>query len=250
VAFSDHVTVTTSAKTSGDPGVWEHVEVRVVGVDACRQGWVGVLLTDGRFAGAVVAVTLTELIDSMPDVRVVGVDMPLGLVDQGWRDADDAAAAVLGPRRSSLFRVPPGPVWEELDFAAANARCRELTGAGMSAQAWGLRSKLREANQLRRRWPGLLREVHPEVSFRHLAGAPLPYAKSSWNGQALRRALLRDHGIELPDDLAAAGRTAPDDVLDAAVAAWSAHRVATGSAVSYPDPPQRTGSREEIAIWA
>ncbi|MBL0886399.1 DUF429 domain-containing protein [Myceligenerans indicum] len=31
----------------------------------------------------------------------------------------------------------------------------------------------------------------------------------------------------------------PDDVLDAAVACWSARRVAAGDAVRYPDPPQR-----------
>jgi predicted RNase H-like nuclease len=39
-------------------------------------------------------------------------------------------------------------------------------------------------------------------------------------------------------------------VLDAAAAAWSAHRIATGCAVSYPDPPQRTDDGDEIAIWA
>jgi predicted RNase H-like nuclease len=222
----------------------------VLGVDACRQGWVGVLLTDGRFAGARMAVRLAELTEGVQEVRVVGVDMPLGLVERGWRDADTAAAAVLGPRRSSLFRVPPAAVWQEADFAAATARCRELTGVGMSQQAWGLRTKLREANECRHHRPGLLYEVHPEVSFRHLAGAPLPYAKTCWNGQALRRRLLRDHGIEVPDDLGAAGRAAPDDVLDAAVAAWSAQRIATGRAVSHPDPPQRTASGDDIAIWA
>ncbi len=224
--------------------------MRVVGVDACKRGWVAVVLADGRFAGAHLMATLAELLDSVQDVRVAGVDMPLGLVDHGWRDADAAAVAVLGPRRSSLFRVPPRPVWDEPDFAAANTRCRELTGVGMSRQAWGLGVKLREANDCRGRHSGLLYEVHPEVSFRHLSGSPLPYAKTTWNGQALRRTLLRDHGVVLPDDLGVAGRAAPDDVLDAAVAAWSAHRIAIGTAVSYPDPPQATDDGDRIAIWA
>jgi predicted RNase H-like nuclease len=224
--------------------------VSVVGVDACKHGWVAVVLVDGRFAGADLASTLEELIGRSPVAQVVAVDMPLGLVGDGWRDADAAAAAVLGPRRSSLFRVPPRPVWDEPDFAAANARCRELTGVGMSRQAWGLGVKLREANDCRRRHTGLLYEVHPEVSFRHLSGGPLPYAKTTWNGQALRRNLLREHGIVVPDDLGAAGLAAPDDVLDAAVASWSAHRIATGVAVSYPDPPQATEDGDRIAIWA
>jgi predicted RNase H-like nuclease len=229
---------------------WEHERVRVVGVDACKRGWVGILLIDGAFAATHLAPTLAELIGSVQDVRVVAVDMPLGLVETGWRQADVAAVAVLGPRRSSLFRVPPRPVWQQPDFAAANRRCRELTGAGMSAQAWGLRTKLLDANDCHRQHPDLTYEVHPEVSFRHLAGAPLPYGKTTWNGQAIRRTLLRDRGIVVPDDLGVAGRAAPDDVLDAAVAAWSAHRVATGQAVSYPDPPQRTQTEAEIAIWA
>lgn len=224
--------------------------MRVAGVDACKRGWVAVVLADGRFAGGHLTPTLAELLDSVQDVRVVGVDMPLGLVDHGWRDADAAAVTMLGPRRSSLFRVPPRPVWDAPDFTAANARCRELTGVGMSRQAWGLGVKLREANDCRRQRPGFLYEVHPEVSFRHLSGCPLPYAKTTWNGQALRRTLLRDHGVVLPDDLGAAGRAATDDVLDAAVAAWSAHRIATAAAVSYPDPPQATGDGDRIAIWA
>jgi predicted RNase H-like nuclease len=230
--------------------MWDRGRVTVVGVDACKLGWVGIVFIDGAFTAAHLTPTLDKLITSVPDARVVAVDMPLGLVADGWRAADDAALAVLGPRRSSLFRVPPRPVWEQADFAAANARCRDLTGAGMSAQAWGLRTKLLEADDCHHKRPDLLYEVHPEVSFRHLAGAPLAYGKTTWNGQAVRRTLLHDHGIAIPDDLGAAGRAAPDDVLDAAVAAWSAHRVATGRATSYPDPPQRSDSGTAIAIWA
>lgn len=224
--------------------------MRVLGVDACRSGWVGVELVDGRFAAARLAPDLAALLDATPGVRAVGVDMPLGLVGTGWREADTAAAVVLGPRRASLFRVPPALVWQEPDYASANRRCRELTGAGMSRQAWGLRVKLREAESCERRWPGLLYEVHPEVSFRHLGGAPMAYAKTTWNGQAARRTVLAAHGVVVPDGIGAAGRAAPDDVLDAAAAAWSAHRITTGRAVSYPDPPQRSASGQEIAIWA
>jgi len=39
--------------------------------------------------------------------------------------------------------------------------------------------------------------VHPEVSFRVMAGASLPYAKTSWAGQMRRRALLHTSGIML-----------------------------------------------------
>lgn len=224
--------------------------MHVLGVDACRYGWVAAELDRGSFVAAHLAPTLTELIDRVPAARVVGVDMPLGLLDEGWREADLAAAAVLGPRRSSLFRIAPRAVWEEPDFPAANRRCRELTGGGLTRQAWALRRKLREADGCRRHRPERLYEVHPEVSFRHLAGAPLRHPKTTSDGLTVRRGLLRAHGIAVPDQVGEPGQAAPDDVLDAAAAAWSAHRVATGQAVSYPDPPQLTHTGDRIAIWA
>ena len=49
-----------------------------------------------------------------------------------------------------------------------------------------------------------------------------------------RRAALAGAGIVLPDDLGAGGNVPPDDVLDAAGAAWSAGRIASGSAESLP----------------
>jgi predicted RNase H-like nuclease len=98
------------------------------------------------------------------------------------------------------------------------------------------------------RHPGLLFEAHPEVSFRTMAGEPLAHAKKTWAGQARRRELLAKQGIVLPDSLGPAGQAPPDDVLDAAAVAWTAHRMATGTAGSYPDPPEiQDGAR--IAIW-
>ena len=60
----------------------------VLGVDACPGGWVGVELRDVRFAGAHVGTRLNELIGKVSDAAIIGVDMPLGLLDSGERDAD------------------------------------------------------------------------------------------------------------------------------------------------------------------
>jgi predicted RNase H-like nuclease len=90
-------------------------------------------------------------------------------------------------------------------------------------------------------------EVHPEVSFAALAGRPLQNSKRSWNGQMERRRLLASAGIELPDELTA-GDAAADDVLDAAIAAWSAARKDRGEAATVPaEPPVQDGRR--VAIW-
>ncbi|TJZ54108.1 DUF429 domain-containing protein [Streptomyces piniterrae] len=227
--------------------------VTVLGVDACPAGWLAVRLHDGRFAEARVVATLRSLLAGAAagSVAVVAVDMPLGLLDAGWRRADTEAAALLGPLRSSVFRVPPRAVWQEEEYDGARIRCRELTGAGLSRQTWGLASKLREANACLAEPGGdRLYEVHPEVSFRALAGGTaLLSRKKSWAGQMARRSLLAAAGIVLPDDLGDAGRTPPDDVLDAAAAAWTAHRIARGRAHSLPDPPEHDAGGRPVAIW-
>ncbi|MEV4720279.1 DUF429 domain-containing protein [Micromonospora noduli] len=222
-------------------------ELRVLGVDACKDGWVAVELHDELFADAHIAPNLTALLAEREDIEVVGLDMPLGLAEAGWRQADVAAAAALGAARSTVFRVPPRPVWLEEEYESAVKRCREVTGQGFSMQAWALRTKLLEANAHRDR--DRVYEVHPEVSFRGIAqGLPLA-PKKTWQGQMQRRDLLLGVGIAVPGDLGAAGRAAPDDVLDAAAAAWSAHRIATGHAMSYPDPPEEDAAGGTIAIW-
>jgi predicted RNase H-like nuclease len=40
-----------------------------------------------------------------------------------------------------------------------------------------------------------------------------------------------------------------DDVLDAAAGAWTAQRVAGGSAQRRPDPPEILGDGSACAIW-
>jgi predicted RNase H-like nuclease len=227
--------------------------VRVTGVDACRGGWVAVSLQvtppETRSAVTVTAgVSLAALLAPERDAAgttVTGIDMPLGLLETGWREADRAARGLLGPRRSSVFAIPPRAVWAETSYRAANQRCRELTGQGFSIQAWGLRAKLLEANQYRETCGHPLYEVHPELAFSALAGAPLPASKHTSAGRDLRRELLARAGIEIP-----AGRTAAPlaDILDAAAVAWSARRIAAGQAVTIPSVPQRDGQGREISI--
>ncbi|MGO8885616.1 MAG: DUF429 domain-containing protein [Streptosporangiaceae bacterium] len=226
--------------------------MRVVGVDACRSGWVGVTLDDGRVAGTQVAADLTDIVRGCRDAVVIGVDMPLGLVKAGWRRAGALAKLRLGAVRSRVFMVPPRAAWDAASHAEAVAICRQRTDppAGFSIQAWQLKPKLRQAGRLREQMPGLLYEVHPEISFAELnGGPPIMAGKKTWNGQLTRRALLAAASVHLPDDLPGAGAVPPDDILDAAAAAWSAARIARGHGCSLPDPPQPDHAGQPTAIW-
>jgi predicted RNase H-like nuclease len=233
--------------------------MRVAGVDACRRGWVAVWLATGPSAvtvsvgpclGAVLAPDAVLARDAVlaPDsdvTTIVGIDMPLGLLETGWREADRAARGLLGPRRSSVFAIPPRAVWAEDSYAAANQRCRALTGQGFSAQAWGLRAKLLEADQYRQTCEHPLYEVHPELAFGAMAGAPLAASKHTGPGRDERRRLLARAGLKIPPGTPAA---LIGDVLDAAAVAWSARRIAAGQAVTLPAVPQHDGQGCEIAI--
>ena len=227
---------------------------RVTGVDAGRRGWVAVsLAAPSRPAGRlVVTVTVAASLGlllapelDLPGTTVVGIDMPLGLLETGWREADRAARNLLGPRRSSVFAIPPRAVWSETGYPAANRRCRELTGQGLSAQAWGLRARLLEANQYRQACGHQLYEVHPELAFGAMAGAPLTASKHTGPGREQRRRLLAQCGIEIP---AGTPATLIGDVLDAAAVAWSARRIVAGQAVTVPAIPQHDDQGAEIAI--
>lgn len=221
----------------------------VLGIDACgKQGWTGIRLTDGAYAGSLVDVRLDALIGRAAGVEAIAVDMPLGLVETGWRAADLEARVLLRVRRSSVFLVPPRPAWLEPDYVAAGDRCHELTGRRLSRQVWALAPKLLEARAC---WLAdhRIHEVHPEVSFRALAGGvPLAYPKKTWRGQNVRRDLLAAAGLVLPDELGEADRVPVDDVLDAAAAAWSAHRIALGTAGRIPEVPEVDAEGRVIEI--
>ena len=220
---------------------------RVLGVDSAGGvGWVGIRLADGRFDGAHVG-TLRDVVDWSEPVDVIGVDIPIGNVGGGARRADAEARRSIGPRASSVFAAPPALVLDAVSYEEAN---RILAAQGvprLSRQAWALVPKMVEAAAIAEA-DERVHEVHPEVSFRELAGEPLRWSKKTWNGFQLRRSLLAGAGIGLPDTLPEIDGVAVDDVVDAAAAAWSARRIAAGSARSIPNPPEHSGGRE-VAIW-
>ena len=204
--------------------------MRIVGgLDGWKQGWIAVELGDGRFRQAFASPTLAEALARLGQCTVVGIDMPIGFPSGDVRPADVAARTMVGARRSSVFLVPPRTVIAAPTYAAARARAVRVWGRGLSAQTYALRNKILEVEE-QGKSDGRLIEVHPEVSYRALSGRPLPYGKRTWNGLHLRIGLLGSAGIAVPDFLDEAGRVPADDVLDAAVVAWSADRYANGRA--------------------
>jgi predicted RNase H-like nuclease len=117
---------------------------RVLGVDACKAGWVGIALSGGTIT-AYTAAHIDKLVAAAQadgPVDVVAIDMPIGLPDDGTRRADGLARVAVGPRRSSVFITPVRAALDAPDHAAAIAINQQATGAGVSA---GLRAPAQTA---------------------------------------------------------------------------------------------------------
>jgi predicted RNase H-like nuclease len=226
----------------------------VLGVDGCRSGWVGVVLAPERSVVGVLGATIGTLVDAAcataGPVEAVGIDMPIHPPEARSRPADLAARAHLGRKASSIFLTPARPVLAAASYAEACAVARALDGRAVSRQAWALRGKILEVGAWLPTAPCPVYEVHPEVSFSLLTGAPIIAGKRTAAGLAARRQALESVGIAVPTNLADARGVAADDVLDAAVVAWSTRRVAAGQARSFPDPPEVSADGRVAAIWA
>jgi predicted RNase H-like nuclease len=207
--------------------------VDVLGVDGTKKGWVAIALEQGRFAGDWLLPIDTKF-EEFADAQVIAVDVPIGC---GPRKADAAARKRLKGAASTMFTTPARHLLET-PFRP---------GLGVSAQSHALGERILRVTDLARS-DGRLYEVHPEISFLEMnGGRPLGHRKKSAAGAMKRMELLRQQGIDITN-LGEAGSAPLDDVLDAAAAAWTAHRILTGAAKSLPDPPESLEGLS-VAIW-
>ena len=225
----------------------------VVGVDGCKTGWIAVALPDGKDPQAHHLPTIHALELLAPGAEAVAIDIPIGLPTGRPRSADLLARKLLGARRSSVFLAPVRDAIEARTHALATQAAVARTGVGISRQAYALGRKILEVERWLPSAPCPVYEVHPEVSFALLLGAPARASKKTWAGMVERRSALEAAGIHLDrisEGSGAAARASVDDMLDAAVAAWSAARIARGAARSFPDPPEVDAAGNAVAIWA
>jgi predicted RNase H-like nuclease len=228
----------------------------VAGIDGVGPRWVAAIVTfhaepagpghdpDRRWAPAGVewrVGTAAEVLDLARTCEAVAMDVPIGFVRRGPRSSETEARTLLGRDRSSVFPTPPVPAWTVARTlgvsrgarAMAQEASRQAGGSGISAQAWGIAPKILEVEDAIRSLPpgaaARVVETHPETAFRVLGEGPWP-GKRSAAGVARR---LRRLGVDLPglDDTGLTG-VPVDDAVDALAAAWTAARVAEGTAVT------------------
>lgn len=231
-----------------------------LGLDGCRGGWAGVMADLNGIEPPRVAL-FARFADALDTgAQIIAVDMPIGLPERpapdgrGGRACEQAARAMLGARRSSIFPTPLRAAVEGRTRAEADALSRAAGGAGVAAQSFALFAKIREIDAaMTAMLEGCVFETHPETIIAALTGAPALHGKKTPEGRAERLALMAAHGLapDLFEPHPFSKRlAAPDDLVDAGLCLLTARRIAAGSAVCLPQDPPRDARGLRMAIWA
>lgn len=261
-------TVTAMNPTKDD--IW------LAGVDGCPGAWLAVFARpDGVILPPRVVKHFADIVLGEERPAIIAVDMPIGLPERspaGGRLAEREARALLGARKSSVFRIPsrraveasvasePADARERFFAACAIARETSEDGKGFAKQGFYILDKVAEIDALLRTYKdraGRIFETHPELAFVMMNnGTALDLPKKVKSrvhppGLALRRALLMRAGIAADVAMAKAPKGAgDDDLIDALACLVTARRIFRGEARSYPQEPPHDEFGLPMAIWA
>jgi predicted RNase H-like nuclease len=224
----------------------------VAGVDGCSTGWAAFKVDLASLRTSIEVVDLQSwLTERPPDLAFLSIDIPIGLFDRP-RACDIAARKLLGtPRRSSVFPAPCRAALVASDHAVASACNRQTTGKGLTIQAWCIVPKIKQVDDaITTNCQQWALEVHPEVCFWALnRSTPMRYKKKSAQGIVERLTLLRKVFPKIDEHLASRQPgVGKNDLLDAAIAAWTTLRIHNGEARQVCEP-ERDVRGLAATIW-
>jgi predicted RNase H-like nuclease len=218
----------------------------LAGVEPAPGGW---LVVPGKLQGIslfpdppMIMPAIVDLLDFRPSFEIVALHAHIGLPNEytpGGRACDQAARALLGPRRGAAIVSPPSRTVLDGDVAGLSAVGRVLLPR--------IREVQRDVASYHQR---VVFEVHPELGFYQLNDdQPLRYGKRTEAGIEERLALLqaRMPGLERVVDNRPETVSLPR-LLDATVNLWTARRIAARAVARLPDVPEWNddGLRMEI----
>ena len=239
----------------------------VAGVDGCKGGWFVIItsITNENYQTPVQCVLklksfsvrsfFTEVLSETTDCKLVCADIPIGLSnDRKQRECDVAARKILRrPRASSVFPAPVRACLSANDYKTASKICFEHSGKKLNKQSFFLLDKIRQVDDLMTPVAQRhVREIHPEISFWALnEKKAMQYNKRTLLGRKERMKALSTVFSDIEKIVAKAReprQVAPDDILDALVAAWTAGQTVVGRAGTLPQKPEfdSKGLRMEI----
>ena len=231
----------------------------VLGVDGCPAGWIGVWYDIRGHASPRHQLfrSLDEIGEQTVQPQIIAIDMPIGFPDiarKGGRDCEVAARKLLPGKTSSVFSSPSRAALSAKDYPGACDVNSRNGGPRLSKQSFALFPKMREADAFKKSALGnRVYEAHPEVALAVLNRNPVVESKKTQDGRRIRLDILRRLGF--PADLLEPHtypktRIAPDDLVDAAICAIVAQRIANGQHVTLPADPPVDADGIKMAIHA
>lgn len=153
-----------------------------IGADVSKKRWLAIRLGEGNNWEVELFQNINELWERYKKARLILLDIPIGLPEEGSeRSCDIEARKRLGKRQFSVFPVPcRAAVYAEKEEASDINK--QKTGRKLSKQSLGIIPYIKQVDQLlsadmssRSR----IKEVHPELCFWALNHyQPMQYSKS------------------------------------------------------------------------
>ena len=163
------------------------------GVDACKKGWFAVALDRQGNWNIGIFKDVVDFWSAFQNASLVLIDMPIGLPYCEKRKCDIETRKLLGRRASSVFPVPCRKALQVKTYGQACRINQQAMGVKLSIQTWNIAAKIVEVDRFLRNnkmAQRRIRESHPELCFRALAGGhPMAYSKKKPQGFSERYSL-------------------------------------------------------------
>ncbi len=235
--------------------------MRIAGIDGYTGGWIAVVIDDGNFATAQVFSNKDlETLIELNRIAYAIVDIPIGLTsDSEPRNTEAAMRKFLKKRHVCVFNTPCRQALDtidENDYWLASDVNRKILGVKLTKQTFYIMEKIREADVIvQKLGQDKIREGHPEVSFKVLANDKVLNLenKKTNEGKKQRIDFLEGAGFDcanLKQHLPNHHPAKLDDLLDAAVLAWSANRWKNNEHESFPSTPKKDSKNLEMVVYA
>ena len=208
----------------------------LAGVDGIRNGWIAAILREDGSTEVKKFPTFRSLKDDRT-LELIVIDIPIGLPDYGARACDQETRKRLGqPRGCSVFPAPIRSMLKAHDWEDACRIRLEVEGKKCSKQVAAILPKIREVDEeMTGDLQTCVREGHPEVSFSIMNGErPMASPKKTRQGKLERLTLLMPCFPDIEKHLQSERRAVSVDILDAYACLWTAKRIASNQAKSFP----------------
>jgi predicted RNase H-like nuclease len=170
--------------------------MKVVGIDTCFGGWLGVLISEEKWVINVFK-SLNDIVATWDDTDLFLVNLPIGLLNGSSKERNCDVEARKLLVSSNILDLPPVPCREAIycsSFGVANIINKRLTGRQVPSRLWDVVDKIKDLDTFlneNKEYREKFKECNCEIGFLVLAGKPMRNSKAVLAGYNERRDVLK-----------------------------------------------------------